>query len=290
MLSGGFGDVSQSLPAFSALSSPSTAVSYTALSSASTPTPVILQVPSTRRVPATTGRQSQPTSNSLSASDAPHFGGVPASASIQLDSHVTAKAATTTDDGHDRFQANLSVRRSGACGANGSSTHAEMVIDEKDVVSSRRGRLAQPSVNSTTSTEVASSFPAGQIDTTTTSFVHQRPSSSNQHVRSVSHRSARAAEIVPATSTSTPETVPDAAVTDGAPEPPTSPSFLQTSNVASVRQDGAAVDVGKSVCQCVKFIRKLAWVRVTVCGQTNISVCNRPARSTQPSTLRGMVK
>jgi len=99
-------------------------------------------------------------------------------------------------------------------------------------------------MNAATSTAVAQSLPVGQNDTTTTAFVHQRPSSSsNQHIRTAPHRSARPVNMGPVTSTS--EAAPGSSTTDLTPEP--SPSLLQTSNAASLTQDDTVLDARKSV-------------------------------------------
>ena len=130
MLSGGFGDVTQSLPAFSDLSSPSGAVVSTTVTSISTSTPVIQQAPFTRRVAATSGKQFHATANPLSTAYGSHFGSVPVSRTIEPDSRVGREADSS------------SVPRSSAFGTNGTSNRTDMVIDEKEMVSSRRGRLA----------------------------------------------------------------------------------------------------------------------------------------------------
>jgi len=75
--------------------------------------------------------------------------------------------------------------------------------------------------------------------------VNQRPWS-NQHIRPISHRSARAANMGPVTSTS--GTVPPgAATTNGASEQTSSHSFPQTSSLVSSTQDGTVNDAAKVV-------------------------------------------
>jgi len=242
MLSGGFGDVIQPLPAFSDLSSVSTAVAHTPVSSVSTSSPSTAQPPSTRRAAVTTGREPHPASNSLSTADAPHSGGISVSSTIDRDSQTASKAVMTAEVGSDRCQVDKSAsfRRLDVPSTNVSSDQAGMVIDGRDAVSSRRGRWIQPSVNVSTSAGTAQSFPSGQNHSSSTSFVHQRPSSSNQHIRSTPHRSALAANTTSVTSTSV--TVPDVTVPE-----PSSSSFLQSSKAAALPQVSTVVDNGKSV-------------------------------------------
>jgi len=92
------------------------------------------------------------------------------------------------------------------------------------------------------STEAAESISAGQEkDTSGRSFVHQRPSSSSQHIRSATHRSALAANSGPATSTS------GGTATDAAQKQSLSPPSVQSSKPASLSQDAeksvSAIDV-----------------------------------------------
>ena len=239
-MSAGIGDVIQPLPVFSNLSSSlSSAVSYTPVSSTSSSTPAASLLASSRRV---AGRHPHPTSNSLSTADAPHPGGVPASSTVERDSHTASSAVTTAEVGRDRFQTaatSTAVRRLDASNSNVDSEQAGMVIDVKDATSSRRGRLVQP-----TSSESVKSFPAGQNDTSSTSIVHQRPSSSSQHIRSAPHRSALAANTAQVTSTS--GTLPVTVVNDATPEP-SSPSSLQTSKPSPLPQESTTLDAGKSV-------------------------------------------
>ena len=248
MLSGAaVGDVIQPLPAFSNNPSLSTAVT-SAPSVSTTSTSAVAQPPSTRRAAAIAGRQFNPTLNSLSKADAPHSGSVPVSSTVERDSHMSSKAATTTDVSQDRFPAD--IRRLGASSSsvNIGRDQAGMAVDGKDVLSSRRGRLVQP-VNVPTSAEAESSFPVGKNDSSSTSSAHQRPSSSTQSIRPTPHRSALSGNTRPATSTV--ETVAGAATTETAPEP-SSPSSTKSSNSDSLPQDIATLDAVKAVSQFVK--------------------------------------
>jgi len=248
VMSASIGDVIQPLPAFSNLSSSlSSAVSYTPVSSVSTLTSAASQPASTRRV---TGRQPHPTSNSLSTADAPHPGGVPVSSAVERDSHTTLSAVTAADFDRDQFQSaatSTPLRRLDASNSNVGGGQAEMVMEVKDAASSRRGRLVQP-----TSSGMLKSIPAGQNDSSSTSVVHQRPSSSSQHIRSAPHRSALAANTTQATSTT--GSVPVTTMNDVAPEPP-SPSVLQTSKTSPLPQDSTILDAGKSVSQFIYSLR-----------------------------------
>lgn len=243
MLSTGVGDVIQPLSVFSGLSSQSSAVAYTPVSSVSTSTPAAAQPPSAQRVAAVAGRPSQPTSNSLSTAHTQHSTGVLVSSTLQRDNRTASQLAATSEFGRDRCAAaaSTSVRPFDASSTKVGSDQAPMVIDAKDSVSSRRGRLVQPTAKVSAPSEVAQSL---QNDSSSTSFVQQRPSSSSQHIRSTPHRSALAANVAPVSSMS--ETVSDATTTDAAPEP-SSPSFLQSSKAASLPQNSTALDVGKSV-------------------------------------------
>jgi len=158
--------VIQSLPGLSDLSSPSTAVAYTPVSSASTSTPVAPQAPAARRTEATAEKQSQTPSISQLTEDTSRSGVVPVSSTVELDKRAASKTPATTELGRDRFQADpSSIRRSAASDTQGSRNQTEMVVDDKDAMASRRGRLTQPSTNATTSTAVPSSFQVGQINT-----------------------------------------------------------------------------------------------------------------------------
>ena len=192
MLSGGFEDAIQPLPAFSSLSVPSTTAGYCASVSSvvSTTSSSIstCQQPPSRHVAASAGRQSCLTSNSLSAGGTPYSGVVCRSSAVVSGNHATSNAATTEQLEEDRDQVDYSLLTHTSSTKDGSNQEG-MVIKGKDSMSSKRASL-----KTLGSTEPTKSVPADQInDTTTTSLDnHQRPSLSSHYSLSTPHRSALA--------------------------------------------------------------------------------------------------
>jgi len=236
MLSDDFGQSIQPLPALSKHFSPSAAVDH-----ALTATPAVARPLSTRRDPATTGRNCPLTASTSSTADALHSVSVPASSTTELDSYPASKS----DVSGERCQtdSSASVRRLDAASNSVSSNQARTAMDS---LWSRRGRVSQPIINVSTSAETTQSLRTGQNDSTNTSFVNQRPLSSSNNVRSMPHRSAFTANSVPLTSSSA--TVPPATTTNASPLP-SSPSFLHSSKAASLQHDSCLVDGGKGVSQ-----------------------------------------
>jgi len=159
--------------------------------------------------------------------------------------------------GREPFHAVDSSTSGGCLGpyVSSGSQATEMLVDGKDSLSSRQHRFS--TMNSTASADVASlvsAFPDS------TSSVHERPSStssSSQHItRPTSHRSARSV-VSSITSDSVPHIEPP---------PASSPSFHQTSSTLSLPQDGAVVDVKKSVSEpferCLHVIYNLRAVKI----------------------------
>jgi len=249
MLSAGSQDVIQQHPPPAALSLPSSAVVAPSVSSpvgsVSGSTSGVAQPPSAWRGAAVTGRQSHLTSNSSSAAGALRSGGLPVVSTAERDSRgVASKAAPTAVYAvRDQCQvvpasSTASVRRSDVSG-NAEAT----VVDGNDAASSQPGRLSKPSSQKLpASTDASDSLSAGQIkDISSTSAVHQRPFSSNQHTRPTTHRSAFSG-VVTSTTTGT--------STDAAQKP------SATSSVLSSKPAGLSQDVEKAVSASEQILCK----------------------------------